>query len=201
MLCIGCEYTNQDKQEKYWPPLIEAVRKVYHGLLSYNTPCWWHYAVDQKWIRDWFHLLDMVGISNYYGNGYGELGMQITDVNTENITKGMMTVVKNLDEAYEILKKPIFMAEFGVRSVKNGLNNPADCWNNQNEFDGELQVMYFEGTMKAFESRPWWSGFFWWKWEEQQDRSYFKQPSGDTGCTIAGKPCEKTFHDWVPPVR
>ena len=200
MFCIGCEMTGADRREKYWPPMIDKIRQVYHGLVTYNTPCWWHYAVNQNWIRQWFSKLDMLGISNYYGNG-NEYGMQIKEVNTDTIAQGMEKLAKNLDEAYEILKMPIFMAEFGVRSVKDGLENPADCINNHREFDGELQVMYFEGTMRTFSTRKWWNGFFWWKWDEQQDRPHYHHPAGDTGCTIANKPCEKTFKEWVPPVR
>ena len=201
MLLLGCEMTGADRKEKYWPPLIDAVREVYHGLLAYNTPSWWHYELSQNWMRKWFSKLDMLGISNYYGCGHPPHGMVLEELSVDGIAKGMSRVVKNLDEAHEILGIPIFMAEFGVRSVKDAVEAPADCWANQNEFDGEIQVSYFEGTMKAFWDRPWWTGFFWWKWDEQQNRPYFHHPTGDTGCTIAGKPCEKTFHDWVPPVR
>ena len=205
MLLLGCELTAQDAKEEYWPPLIEAVRKVYHGLLAYNTPSWWHYAVDQGWVRNWFSLLDMVGISNYYGKGHDpktqKYGMHIDEVNADTICEGMMTVVKNLDEAYEIFHKPIFMAEVGVRSVQHALDAPSDCWNNQNGFDGEIQIMFMDGFCRAFSTRDWWAGFFWWKWDEQQNRPHFHHPTGDTGCTIKGKPCEKYFHDLVVPYR
>ena len=201
MLCVGCEMTGEEKQEKYWFPLIEAVRKVYHGLVSYNTPCWWHYDVRQNWIRGWFSELDMIGISNYYGNAHGDLGMQIDVFDEDHIAQGFMKQRRFLDEAYDILKKPIFFAECGVRSVRGAVETPSDCWENQNGFDGQIQCDYMGGFTRAYWDAPWWAGFFWWKWDEQQDRPYFHHATGDTGCTIAGKPAEKFFHDLKVPVR
>lgn len=201
MLCIGCEMTNEDKQEKYWFPLIEQVRKVYHGLVSYNTPCWWHYDIRQKWIRSWFKELDMIGISNYFGNAHGEFGMQITEFDQEHIAQGFMKQRRFLDEAYDVLKKPIFFAEVGVRSVRGAIETPSDCWANQNEFDGQIQCDYLLGFCQTYSDAPWWAGFFWWKWDEQQERPYFHHATGDTGCTIKGKPCEIAFKNWQPPER
>ena len=194
MLCLGCEMVGADKREKYWPPLIEAVRKVYKGLLSYNTPSWGDYEMGQKWTREWFKLLDQLGVSVYYG-----MPEECNTVDT--MAEQMKYLADNLEQASQELGVPIFMAELGCRSVINGHIKPSDCWNNQNEFDGEIQSTYMSAICKAFYDRPWWTGFFWWKWEEQQNRPHFHKASGDTGCTIAGKPAEKTFHDWVPPVR
>ena len=194
MLCLGCEMVGADKREKYWPPLIEAVRKVYKGLLSYNTPSWWDYEMGQKWTREWFKLLDQLGVSVYYG--------MPEECNTvDSMAEQMKYLADNLEQASRELGVPIFMAELGCRSVINGHIKPSDCWNNQNEFDGEIQATYLSAICKAFYDREWWTGFFWWKWEEQQNRPHFHKASGDTGCTIAGKPAEKTFHDWIPPVR
>ena len=201
MLCIGCEMTGEETQEKYWFPLIEAVRKVYHGLISYNTPCWWHYDIRQNWIRGWFSELDMIGISNYYGNAHGDLGMQIDVFDEAHIAQGFLKQRRFLDEAYDILKKPIFFAECGVRSVRGAVESPSDCWENQNDFDGQIQCDYMGGFTRAYWDAPWWAGFFWWKWDEQQDRPYFHHATGDTGCTIVGKPAEKFFHDLRVPVR
>ena len=194
MLCLGCEMIGADKREKYWPPLIEAVRKVYKGLLSYNTPSWWDYEMSQKWTREWFKLLDQLGVSVYYG-----MPEECTTVDA--MAREMKYLADNLESGSKELGIPIFMAELGCRSVINGHITPSDCWNNQNEFDGEIQANYLSAICKAFYDRNWWTGFFWWKWEEQQNRPYFHKASGDTGCTIAGKPAAKTLHDWIPPVR
>ncbi len=198
MLLLGCEMTGADKREKYWPVLIDEVRKVYHGLLAYNTPSWWDYSLDQNWLRKWFSKLDMLGVSNYYGTGMIR-GMKMDEITTENIARGMTAVAENLDEAYKTLHIPIFMAEFGIGSYTHAILQPSSAWKSGEVFDGEIQSMYLEGTMKAFEPYPWWSGFFWWKWDEQQYRPNFHHPSGDLGFTIKGKPAEKTFKNWVIP--
>jgi len=195
MLLLGCEMTGADKREQYWPPMIEKVRKVYHGLLSYNTPSWGDYNVKQNWIRKWFLLLDMVGVSNYYG-------VPTPEPNAEKVADFMKLVVDNLEEASKLMNNmPIFMAEYGVRSVQGALERPSDCWRNQNGFDGQIQIDYLDGCNRAFSGRSWWAGGFWWKWDEQQNRPYFHHTTGDTGFMIAGKPAEKFFHDMVTPLK
>ena len=191
MLLLGCEYTAQDTKEEYWPPLIEEVRKVYRGLLAYNTSSWWDFDLAKGWMREWFRKLDMLGVSHYCGVP--------AECNTPaTIAKALQPTVDNLEIASRKLGIPIFIAEMGCRSVINGHVHPADCWSNHNAFDGEIQQSYMDGTFRAFSGHPWWTGFFWWKWEEQQNRPHFHHPTGDTGCTIAGKPAAKFFHDWKP---
>lgn len=47
-------------------------------------------------------------------------------------------------------------------------------------------------------SKPWFRGFYWWKWDEHQSESrphYYTDPAGDQGFTLAGKPAEATLRD------
>lgn len=192
MFCVGCEMTGVEKQESYWPPLLAEIRKVYHGLLTYNTPAWWDYALEQNWMRSWYPQLDMLGISHYYG-------ADADCTSAEKLAEYMQGLVKNLSTAAEKLGKPIFMAEVGCRSVEGAQVVPSDCWHNHGEYDGEIQAAYMQSMFLAFSPQPWWSGFFWWKWDEQQNRPQFHKKGGDTGFTIAGKPAEKVFRDWKPP--
>ena len=44
--------------------------------------------------------------------------------------------------------------------------------------------------------QPWWAGFQYWKWEEQQNRPHYHKANGDTGFTIHGKPAEAVLTKW-----
>lgn len=54
-----------------------------------------------------------------------------------------------------------------------------------------------EAVLSAFWKEPWWRGFYWWKWDEQQNRPQYKTDSaGDQGFTIKGKPAAETMKKW-----
>jgi hypothetical protein len=64
------------------------------------------------------------------------------------------------------------------------------------DLESEVQANYLDGFLAAYDGQPWWAGFQYWKWEEQQNRPHYHKPEGDTGFTVHGKPAEAVVARW-----
>ena len=53
-----------------------------------------------------------------------------------------------------------------------------------------------EAIFRTFTELDGWMGLLWWKWDETQDRPHYRDPHGDRGFTIQGKPAEKVMRRW-----
>ena len=70
-------------------------------------------------------------------------------------------------------------------------------WDNGGGYDGIEQANYMEAVISGFSAEPWWHGFFWWKWDEHNNRPQFREdPAGDKGFTIYGKPAAEVMSKW-----
>ena len=63
LFCIGCEMVRADGQEQRWRALIERVRSVYSGPITYNCD---KYQEDHI---EWWDAVDVIGSSGYYPIG------------------------------------------------------------------------------------------------------------------------------------
>ena len=64
LFCIGCELLGTEDQEAFWPGVIDRVRSVYHGPVTYNADQLW---ANRENCHDWYSKLDLLGISFYTG--------------------------------------------------------------------------------------------------------------------------------------
>jgi hypothetical protein len=174
MLSLNCEMAATEHLEKDWASLVEAVRRVYSGLVIYST-----FPSGVK--RDWYHLLDQIHFSFYAEAPAGieeELG-----------------VLQGYAEHYQ---KPVVLGEFGLRSFRKFPEEQSGGdFNWTGEYDGPRQETYFHNVLSRVWEKPWCGGALYWKWDENQDRKNFKgDPRGDMGLTIQGKPAEETLRKW-----
>lgn len=96
---------------------------------------------------------------------------------------------------------PIAFTEYGVRSAHGCIMQPYNFqW--ETYYDGQEQANYMEASFRTFWELPQWMGFFWWKWDETQNRPQYKgDPNGDKGFTIQGKPAEDVMKEWLSKKR
>lgn len=186
LFCVGCELLGCEPQEAYWPEVIARVRSEYTGPVTYNAD---QFRPGQPFVRNWFRLLDLLGVSFYSG-------VPDVDPDAEKIAEGLHPVADALEAVSQDIGLPLFFAECGARSVAGGTREP---WRYDVEgaYDGAAQANYLEGVLKAFSARAWWRGLLWWKWDEQQIRPQYNHPTGETGFTIAGKPAAAVFRRWT----
>jgi len=160
MFMVGCELVQTERKEEYWRNLVHKVRKVYNGLVTYNTD---KYQENQV---KWWDCLDVISSSGYYPQTRWE---------------------ENLDRIEKVVKqynKPFFFAECGCMCVKGCQEVPND-WTFEGEVDLKVQADYFKTMFETVKEREWVEGYGIWDWSsnfredlpEQRGYSVYDKPS------------------------
>jgi Glycoside Hydrolase Family 113 len=181
-LCIGNELgaATRERPEDF-RRLIEQVRRVFHGKLTYAAN--WHDEFER--IAFW-DALDWIGV-----NAYFDLSRAGTPTVGE-IEQAWGPVAGRMHRLSVRWKRPVVLTEVGFRSV----SHPATRTYSWQEFDLdgrpdlEAQRACYEGTFRALWGRPWLLGLYWWKW-------YTSAEGEDEGTTLdftpEGKPAERVL--------
>lgn len=186
LLCLGAEMNGTVRKEKEWSRLIDEVRKVYRGPLIYEA----HGITDFDKFPAWYGKLDMIGYS-FYGAVSPRPGASV-----EEMVAFLRPRVEQMKRLSEKTGKPLLFTESGALARKGATVKP-DNFRQAGTYDGEEQARFMEAVLTAFWNETWWRGFYWWKWDEQQNRPQYKtDPAGDQGFTIKGKPAAQTLKKW-----
>ena len=167
MLMIGCELVMAERQEKYWRALIEKVRLVYHGLLTYKTDKY------QEEMVTWWDALDVISSSGYYP----------IDKWDENFRR-----IKAVADAFD---KPFFFAECGI-PCRTGSSAVPNDWTFEGPLDLEEQSRYYAKMFEEGEKRPWLKGYVCWDWVS----NYSEYPIINDGYSVYGKPACQVIKDF-----
>lgn len=169
MFIAGCEMVQSERREAEWRKVISDIRRVYSGLVSYNTDKYQEHNVK------WWDAVDVISSSGYYPINDWE---------------------KQLDRIEKVIhhfNKPFFFAECGCMSVKNANLVPND-WSVRGDVDLDGQADWFRAMFEACEKRDWVGGFAIWDW---RGRLYpFTSADKDAGYGIYGKPAEKKVKEY-----
>ena len=185
MLCIGTELKKAMKVRKdYWVGLIEQLRAVYSGPLTYSSN-WDEYMDVKIWDK-----LDFIGISAYF---------PLTDSpvpSHKELKKKWQPTVKALQAFSKKHDKKILFTEFGYLSL-NGCAGKTWILEKEREkhaANPEAQSIAIHCLFDAFWEKDWWAGGFIWKWypeiSERRKNFQFKDYSPQ------GKVAEQTLSDW-----
>lgn len=139
MFITGCEMVMAEHREAEWRRLIEKVRGVYHGPVSYNTN---RYEEDNV---TWWDCVDVISSSGYYPLGSWE---------------------QELDRIEAVVKrcgKPFFFAEAGCMSVRGSAAMPNE-WTLSGEPDAREQAAWYRDMFAHTSRRGWMQGFGLWEW-------------------------------------
>lgn len=188
--CLGCELFAAEAavHNDRWVPVVAAARRHYAGHLCYDVqpPTLLERAEPPAWLR----ALDAVCISYYTPCASG------AGASADAMMVGMQPTVAKLRAVSQALSLPIIFGETGCRSMAGAAMNPSE-YRTAGTYSAEEQANYLEAMCRLFWAEPWWGGFFWWKWDEQQQRPQFKiDPAGDTGWTLQGKAGAQTLRRW-----
>lgn len=170
MLVIGCEMVMSERREMEWRKLIEEIRTVYHGLITYNTD---KYQEDNL---TWWDALDVISSSGYY---------PIHD--WDNQLARIEAVVKKYN-------KPFFFGEAGCKSCTGASKVPND-WTIQGDISHAEQEQYYRMMFDKCRDRNFVHGFGFWDWHSK----LYKEADGlrDRGYALYGKAaCELIFQEW-----
>ena len=180
LLSIGTELEGVTPYEEEWRRIIASVRRVYHGPITYAA----NWGKEIESIRFW-DALDYVSVNNYYPLA------EKPSARVEELLPGAERWAERLGAASHRWQKPLLFTEVGYPSVRGGASQP---WfeDRTRGLDLQEQAAAYEATFRAFCSRPWFRGMFWWKWPSNglgggpQDASY----------TPRRKPAEEIVRAW-----
>lgn len=180
MFCIGTELAVFVQQRpEFWKTLINEVKKVYTGKLTY--------AENWDAVEDFPHWdqLDFIGSDAYYplsGKKFPLLSDFINGWETWKVK------LKAIAENYE---KPILFTEWGYRSCIFNGKKPWD-YSEDLEVSQENQVNAYKAVFETIYSEDWFAGGFLWKWFPYENSGGPKEDR----FTPQNKLAEKTLRDF-----
>lgn len=146
-IVIATEFWSMESYNKQWGTIVENIRSVYGGLLTYatNRP-----LRDTEF--DW-NLIDYIGI-NYFPN----FPNVPSDISIEDLKSLMQDNIDNIlkDKPKKI---PIFITETGVTAQYNALR-VTGRWDHRTRYDESIQALFYQSVCQSWSSRV--SGIYWW---------------------------------------
>ncbi len=181
MICIGTEYrVAARKRSKFWRKLIQDIRKIYSGKITYAAN-WDNY----KNIT-WWDALDYIGIDSYFPLTIG------VDPSIKSIKIGWNPIKKELAKFSEKWNKQILFTEYGFQSMTGATGRHWEIEKNEKNVNLQLQANAYEATFQALENEDWWAGGFFWKWHFSNLKNDWVRHEW----TPQNKPAEKIIAKW-----
>ncbi|AWX44024.1 hypothetical protein HME9304_01024 [Flagellimonas maritima] len=151
--CIGTELEEFVKNRpRYWPMLIEQIRKVYKGRLTYAAN-WDEYVRTPFWKE-----LDYIGVDAYFPLSEERFPT------IEELKSGWQPWKTKLIALSEKNDRPILFTEFGYRSMDYTAKKPWLVDRNNMEVNLDAQADATKVIFEEFWNEDWFAGGFVWKW-------------------------------------
>jgi len=182
-LCIGTELRGAvTERPQFWHGLIDSVRSVYGGKLTYAA----NWYLDYEEVTFW-DALDFAGIQAYFPLASAE-----DNISVELLTTSWQAHREALERFQAKVGKPIVFTEAGYRSTADGPVEPW-LWHSDAPVSAEVQAACYEAMFEVFWKQPWFDGAFIWKWYPYPERRTGRRV-GDF--TPQGKPAEAVMARW-----
>ncbi len=189
MFCVGMELTRLSiEKPEYWRSLIEDVRKVYSGKLTYAAN--WYKEYDR--VAFWDDL-DYIGVQAYFPLTKKD------SPSVDDVSKGWKKYIPEMESIAHQYKKPLLFTEIGYKSMVGTAEKPW-VWvektdRNASSYAPELQAYCYEAFFKMLWHKDWFAGAHIW----QLRGDYGKQrqyKEGDLDFTPHKKPAKEVIARW-----
>lgn len=173
LLCIGTELNSFVTQRpQFWNQLIQRIRKIYKGQLTYAEN--W----DTYQNVPFFNTLDYIGIDAYF-----PLANEQTP-SIELLEKEWNRHKNNMESFAEKLNKKVLFTEYGYQSTDYTTHEP---WNFSKEKKVNLvaQTNALTALYNQFWKEDWFAGGFLWKWFDANEQV---GSENDSDYTVQNKP-------------
>lgn len=175
IISIGTELSSLEKETVHWRSLIEEIREIYRGQLTYSVN--WHNAFDSD-IEFW-NDLDFISISAFFPLD-APLGATIEKLSLA--WEPWINKTKDLKESYG---KPVVFTEVGTISQAGSYRSPWR-WEHDTPEDLETQNIYYRATCRASKGTV--GGLYWWCVDINS-----LEPKDSNGFNPLGKPAERAI--------
>ncbi|WP_109302461.1 glycoside hydrolase [Aquimarina sp. AU474] len=176
VLCIGTElHTFAQTRPKFWSEVIQKIRLIYNGKLTYaenwdqfdNVPFW-----DQ---------LDYIGIDAYF---------PVSQSQTPSVEEFKLGWQKHKSEIIALkdkIEKPVLFTEYGYRSIHYTGKEPWDSSRSEGKVNLKAQNNALTALYQEFWNESWFAGGFLWKWYHNHEEVGGEK---NNRFTIQNKPAE-----------
>jgi len=157
-LCIGTElYITTRDHPKKWRLLIDKIRDVYDGQLTYAANWYKEYEEISFWDE-----LDFIGIQGYFPLTKKEYPSK------KDIMKGWKTHKSSIEKISKKYGKKVVFTEIGFKNTADSAKEPW-TWPQQMDpskvqISDETQILCYEAMFESLWNESWVDGFFIWKW-------------------------------------
>lgn len=195
MLSIGNELSklSGEQYRGYWVDLVESVRSVYHGKLTYAA------GTDEAIHVSFWDQVDEIGVNAYpplttkTDPTVQEMVDAWTSVSANDYWAAAMDHKSPVDFMHSLALehgKPLLFTETGYRSI-DGANIAPGGWTGSSTQDVQEQRDAFDAFFQVWGAHggSWFKGAHIWEWDP--DNAY-----SPTGYSPKDKPAEQLITDW-----
>ena len=177
-LCIGNELSRTTHREKAWRQLIDDIRAIYDGVLTYGA------HADEVWEVPFWDQLDFIGVSAYFELADGPVASR------SDLVAAWQPLVSKLGRLSNRWRKPVLFTELGYRSVDFSARYP---WKSDDStpVNLTLQADAYAAFFEAVWPQPWFGGVYWWKW-----LSFPDDGGANDDYTPRAKPAEDVIREY-----
>ncbi|MHA1282023.1 MAG: glycoside hydrolase family 113 [Promethearchaeota archaeon] len=150
---IGCEMGNWQTKSDDVVALIEDVRKIFSGKLTYAA------NHDSFWYIDWWDKVDIIGLDAYFPF---TLSYNPSLEDMISVWNGFYDEFNKFQKKWQ---KPIIFAEIGCQN-RDGCNiAPNDVKFTTKQDEDEFKMFYESFFKSKIWTAPWFKGAYWWIWD------------------------------------
>jgi hypothetical protein len=183
LLVIGDELTGVQGDTERWPPLIAAVRRVFHGRLTYAANWDPGYAAVPFW-----DLLDDVGIDEYHPLDTGR-----EEPTVAQLEAAWAPVAQQLQAAHDATGKPVILTEIGYPARRGAAAAPA-AEDLEQPLDASAQARAYTAAYRVLRQLPFLAGIYWWEWAA--DSRTDRPEAGQGGYDPRDKPAASVVRNY-----
>jgi hypothetical protein len=180
MLCIGTELkTFVANRQTYWETLIDSIKTIYHGKLTYASN-WDDYNQFPHWRK-----LDYIGVDSYFPLSSS------TTPGVDELRNAWNQTFNSMKSFSMDIGKPVLFTEYGYRSINACAQMPWES-GNSTAINLQGQANAYEAFYKKFYPECWFAGGFIWKWYDDPSAG----GSNDDDFTPQNKPAQEIIHTY-----
>jgi hypothetical protein len=175
LLFLGNELVGLEPDGPRWRALVDSVRAVYSGKVTYAA----NWATFQQ-VPFW-DAMDYVGVNAYFPL------CDSTSPGTEELKEAWKPWLERLRGTADRARRPVLLTEIGYSSTRGSCAEPYV------QFPGPFvdvfeQADAYEAALGVLPSQPWLAGIYWWYWQADDlqwggyhDKGYSPQnkPAGE----------------------
>ena len=176
MLSVGVEMVSSSGSRGEWFDVIAAVRRVYHGMLTYSAN-WDEEAHVLFWDR-----LDVVGIQAFYPLA------EHPNASLDELRRAAVARADRLETWARREGRSVMFTEFGYTARTDPTLRPWEWPDTMTDVhvDAHAQALGYRALMEAFIPRRWFAGGFVWRYysnpmDASQEADWGFSPRGREG--------------------